>query len=86
MPKRAGAMAPASSTLEDSALEGAKENDGEVVSNARHFSEMRPIRLTRPHGFVDVDGRRHHWAAGHVASEPGEIALLVGRGATHVTE
>lgn len=41
------------------------------------------IRLTRPHGFVDADGRRHHWHAGYTVSDSDEVELLVSRGAAH---
>jgi hypothetical protein len=41
------------------------------------------IRLTRPHGFIDQDGNDRFWRAGMVISAPGEVALLMDRGATH---
>ena len=40
------------------------------------------IRLARPHGFIDDDGRRRHWHPG-VVSDPDDVAALVGRGVPH---
>lgn len=41
------------------------------------------IRLTAPYGYVDETGRTRNWRPGEVITDPHEIALLVGRGATH---
>ncbi len=38
-------------------------------------------RLTRPHGFIDGDGRHRYWHAGDVLSDAAEIAMLKARGA-----
>ncbi|MGI4793132.1 MAG: hypothetical protein ACRYG8_03420 [Janthinobacterium lividum] len=43
----------------------------------------RAVRLTRPHGYIDEEGRHRTWRAGHVAEHADEVALLVGRGAQH---
>ena len=43
----------------------------------------RAIRLTRPHGFIDEDGRHRMWHAGHVVDDADEVSLLVRRGAQH---
>jgi hypothetical protein len=36
-------------------------------------------RLLRPHGFIGENGRRHHWGAGDIVSDPCEVAMLQGR-------
>jgi hypothetical protein len=39
-------------------------------------------RLVRPHGFINQDGRHCYWTAGDVVSDPAEVAMLKGRGAS----
>ena len=40
------------------------------------------IRLPRPHGFFEDDGRHRHWHSG-VVSDLDDIAILIGRGVPH---
>lgn len=55
-------------------LMGAKEASNEHKPAKRY-------RLVRPHGWVDENGRRHHYHAGDVVSDPHETELLQERGA-----
>lgn len=41
----------------------------------------RAVRLTHPYGYYTDHNVLRAWDAGHVESDPGEVAILVGRGA-----
>ena len=44
------------------------------------------VKLASPFGYYDDDGTGHFWSAGHVSTDPEEIALLVEHGALFEAE
>ena len=39
------------------------------------------VRLIRPHGYFDENGRHRAWTMGDVVSDPAEVELLMNRSA-----
>ena len=44
----------------------------------------KPIKLTKPFGFVDEAGHAYHWMAGRIIEDAAEIELLIKRGAHYI--
>ena len=88
-------VAIASVFVENASVNGtqAKQSLDRLARNQLYFGSVSPlitdvggyptrIRLLRPHGFIDDEGRHRRWYPG-IITAPDDIAVICGRGVPH---
>ena len=64
---------------EDTAAPAAAQSVDPVPDATPEIPLPSRVRLLRPYGFTEADGRKRHWHPGTVVADPGEVAALVER-------